>query len=127
MSFQISITPKERAAGRFVSRVRRALQKALTEAEIEHGTTQSDIARAIGVNRSVISRELRGHKDLGLSRVAEFAWALGRRPSITFEKVAPRKEGTNKPIGGDGMRPATATSSDTHNISSNPTSAMVVT
>jgi transcriptional regulator with XRE-family HTH domain len=82
MSLQITITPKERAAGRFVSRVRRAIQKALAEEFAKRGTTQSSIARAIGVNRSVISREIRGHKDLSLSRVAEIAWALGRRPAF---------------------------------------------
>ena len=80
MSFRITISPKDQAAGRFVSRVRRALQKALAEEAQKRGLTQSGLARAIGVNRSVISRELRGHKDLSLSRVAELAWALGRRP-----------------------------------------------
>jgi 1,6-anhydro-N-acetylmuramate kinase len=82
MSLQITISPKERAAGRFVERVRRAIQKALAEEHAKSGITQSDIARTIGVNRSVISREIRGHKDLSLSRVAEIAWALGRRPAF---------------------------------------------
>jgi transcriptional regulator with XRE-family HTH domain len=81
-SFQITITPSERAAGRFVSRVRRAIQKALAEETQKNGITQSDIARAIGVNRSVISREIRGHKDITLSRVGELAWALGRVPML---------------------------------------------
>lgn len=81
-SFQITITPSRRAAGQFVSRVRRAIQKALAEEAEKHGTTQSDLARAIGVNRSVISREIRGHKDLTLGRVGELAWALGRVPSF---------------------------------------------
>jgi hypothetical protein len=79
-SFQITITPKERAAGRFVSRVRRALQKALAEEANERGITQSIIARLIGVNRSVVSREIRGHKNLTLSRVAELVWAMGGIP-----------------------------------------------
>ena len=83
-SLQITITPKARAAGRFVSRVRRAIQKALAEEGKNRGITQSDIARAIGINRSVISREIRGHKDLTLSRVAELAWALGRKPSFAM-------------------------------------------
>jgi plasmid maintenance system antidote protein VapI len=87
MSLRIAITPKERAAGRFVTRVRRAIQKALAEEHVNNGTTQSDIARAIGVNRSVISREIRGHKDLTLSRVAEIAWALGRRASFDLPKT----------------------------------------
>jgi transcriptional regulator with XRE-family HTH domain len=81
-SFQITITPSERASGRFISRVRRAIQKALAEETQRRGITQSDIARAIGINRSVVSREIRGHKDLTLGRVGQLAWALGRVPSF---------------------------------------------
>jgi transcriptional regulator with XRE-family HTH domain len=69
--------------------VRRELQKALAEEAQKRGLTQSGLARAIGVNRSVISRELRGHKDLSLSRVAELAWALGRAPpSVAVDPLA---------------------------------------
>ena len=78
-SFQITISPSKRAAGRFVYRVRRALQKALAEEQEKRGLNQSAVARAIGVHRSVINRELRGRKDITLGRVAELAWALGRR------------------------------------------------
>ena len=97
MSFRISISPKDRTAGRFVSRVRRSIQKALAEEAQKNGLTQSDLARAIGVNRSVISREIRGYKDLSLSRVAELAWALGRRPVFTMEEPAVRP-GSNQPV-----------------------------
>ena len=97
MSFRISISPKDRTAGRFVSRVRRSIQKALAEEAQKRGITQSDLARAIGVNRSVISREIRGHKDLSLSRVAELAWALGRRPVFTMEEPSV-KQGSNVQI-----------------------------
>ena len=89
MSFRITISPKDQAAGSFVSRVRRGLQKALAEEAQKRGLTQSDLARAIGVNRSVISRELRGYKDLSLSRVAELAWALGRRPVFDLVETVP--------------------------------------
>lgn len=85
-SLRITISPKERAAGRFISRVRRAIQRALAEKNLQRGLTQSDIARAIGVNRSVICREIRGHKDLTLSRVAEIAWALGLKPSFALDE-----------------------------------------
>jgi transcriptional regulator with XRE-family HTH domain len=95
MSFRITISPKEQAAGRFVSRVRRGLQKALAEEAQKRGLTQSDLARAIGVNRSVISRELRGHKDLSLSRVAELAWALGRRPVFELVEAVPAQAATS--------------------------------
>ncbi len=86
-SFQIGISPSRRAAGRFVSRVRRALQRAVVEEGERNGTNQSKIADAIGVHRSVISRELNGRQDITLGRIAELAWAMGRE--IEFELVRP--------------------------------------
>lgn len=88
-SFQISITPSRRAAGRFIAKVRRSIQKALADEEAKgnDGIRQADIARAIGVNRSVIHREIRGHKDLTLGRVAELAWALGYEPDFVLRRI----------------------------------------
>jgi len=81
-SFRTTVTPSRRAAARFVQDVRRAIQEALAEEEARRGLTQSDIARAIGVHRSVINREIRGYKDMTLGRVAELAWAMGRMPAV---------------------------------------------
>jgi plasmid maintenance system antidote protein VapI len=89
-SFRISIRPSRRAAARIIAKVRRALQKALVEQSQASGLSQSDIARAIGVHRSVINRELRGQKDITLGRVGELAWALGR--TIVFELQAPASQ-----------------------------------
>jgi plasmid maintenance system antidote protein VapI len=85
-SLQITISPDKRAAARFIGKVRRAIQKAYIEEQRKRGISQSDIARALGVHRSVINRELRGFKDLTLGRVAELAWALGRQPTFTLEE-----------------------------------------
>lgn len=88
-SFQTSITPSRREAGRFINRVRRSVQKTLAEENKKRGLTQSDIARTIGVHRSVINREINGYKDITLGRVAELAFAMGRIPSLEFlEPVA---------------------------------------
>lgn len=89
-SFQISVTPSRRVAARFIAHVRREIQKALAEEGARKGLTQSDLARGIGVHRSVISRELRGYKDLTLGRVGELAHALGREP--TFSLQAPQAD-----------------------------------
>ena len=89
MSFQITISPSRRAAARFISTVRRAIQQALVEEYRERGLTQSDIARIIKVHRSVINREIRGEKDLTIGRIGELAHALKRKPS--FELLAPRQ------------------------------------
>lgn len=96
-SFQIAIKPSRRAAGRFVSRVRTALQRALIEEGARTGINQSKIADEIGVHRSVISRELNGRQDITLGRVAELASALGRE--IEFALVSPvQREGQNVPL-----------------------------
>lgn len=87
MSFQISIPPDRAEAAFFVSDVRRSLQKALVEAK-PRGITQASIARVIGVNRSVINRELKGTRDLSLGRVAQFAWAMGLVPILEFMQPA---------------------------------------
>ena len=95
-SFQITLSPSKRAAGRFVYGVRRALQKALAEEQAKRGLTQTALARAIGVHRSVINRELRGKKDITLGRVAELAWALGRKPAFSLPEVV-QLAGANTP------------------------------
>jgi len=79
-SFRISVTPSRRAAARFVTQVRRAFQRAYGEENQKNGLTQSAIARAIGVHRSVINRELVGRKDITVGRIGELAWAMGRIP-----------------------------------------------
>jgi plasmid maintenance system antidote protein VapI len=86
-SLQISITPSQRAAGRFINAVRRPLLKALAEEESKRGLKQTDLARAINVHRSVINRELQGKKDIPIGRVGQLAWALGRKP--VFDLVEP--------------------------------------
>jgi plasmid maintenance system antidote protein VapI len=88
-SFQITLSPKRRAAARFIGNVRRTLQRALAEAHRDDGVTQSEVARRLDVHRSVISRELRGQKDIGLGRVGEFAWALGLEPHFELREAKP--------------------------------------
>jgi hypothetical protein len=94
--FQISIAPKRRIAARFVTAVRRKLLQALEEEHSRRGLKQTDLARAIGIHRSVINRELRGKKDLTLGRVAELAWAMGRAPLFELPETVV-KSGSNLP------------------------------
>jgi transcriptional regulator with XRE-family HTH domain len=87
MSFQISLSPTKRAAGRFIESARRAILKALAEESRDRGLSQSDIARDIGIHRSVVNRELRGYKDMTLGRVAELATAMGREAVLELRKL----------------------------------------
>jgi len=86
-SFQITISPKRRAAARFISDVRRAIQEAFAVQQSANGLTQSEIARRLEVHRSIISRELRGNSDLTLGRVGELAWALGKKAVFELEDI----------------------------------------
>lgn len=82
-SFQISLSPSRRAAGRFVGQVRRKLQEALASSDM----SQSEIADALGVNRSVISRQFRGMADMSIGRVAELGSCLGYEPVFELRKA----------------------------------------
>ena len=97
-SFRITISPSDRVAGRFVGNVRRSLQKVLAVESKKRPLTQSDLARAIGVDRSVISREIRGHRDITLGRVAQLAWAMGRNAVIDFpQRISPAHQNAPTP------------------------------
>ena len=97
MSFQITVKPNRRAAARFVGTVRRAILKAYVEEQKASGLTQTAIARALGVHRSVINREFRGQKDMTIGRVGELAWAMGRRATFDVPKIG-LQAGANIPI-----------------------------
>jgi len=94
-SFRITLTPNKRAAGRFIALVRRALQRALAEEKQKEGLTQSEIARKIGVHRSVVNRQLRGNEDMTLGRIAELAWAMNRKAIIQLVEQA-QDRGVNR-------------------------------
>jgi transcriptional regulator with XRE-family HTH domain len=91
-SFRIAVSPSKRVAGRFIALVRRELLKAFAEEKACRGLSQADIAREIEVHRSVINRELRGLADITLGRVGELAYAMGRRPVLTLERIALSRE-----------------------------------
>lgn len=87
MSFQITITPSKRAAGRLITAVRRALQMIYVSEQKRRGLKQTDIARKMGVHRSVVNKLLHGRENLTLGKVGELAWAMGRKAVISFPEV----------------------------------------
>lgn len=86
MSYELKIDPRKRAAGRFIGKVRKALISAAVDEKKSSGLTQQQVASAIGVNKSVINRLLRGNANLTLRSVAEIAWAMGWDPDFTLKK-----------------------------------------
>ena len=90
-SFRISVSPQRRVAARFVDAVRRKLSAAYAE---RPDVTQSAIADALGVHRSVINRQLRGQKDVIFAGVAEISWCLGLEP-VFDRRMRERPHGDN--------------------------------
>jgi transcriptional regulator with XRE-family HTH domain len=92
-SFQIAVDPHRRAAAKLVRQVRTKLQALALESKAERGISQSEVARRIGVHRSVIHRELKGTSPISLGRVAEIAWAYGKE--AVFDLQEPKKTSDN--------------------------------
>ncbi len=76
-SYVFDIGEKARTVSRFIGHVRSELQKAFIAERAIRKLTQQQIANELGVNRSVINRQLMGTDNITLRRVAEFAWVLG--------------------------------------------------
>ncbi len=88
MSYELKIDPKKRAASRFIGKVRKALVTAVADEKEENGINQQKLAIALGVNRSVINRMLKGESNLTLRSIGELAWALGWEPNFTMKRLA---------------------------------------
>jgi plasmid maintenance system antidote protein VapI len=86
MSYELKIDPKKRAGSRFIGKVRKALISAAVDEKTASGINQQQLATALGVNRSVITRMLKGEGNLTLRSVGEIAWALGWEPNFTLQR-----------------------------------------
>lgn len=53
----------------------------------EQGWTQEDLARHLGRTQGIISRQLRGHENLSLGKLAELAYALGKRFEVEISDL----------------------------------------
>ena len=93
-SFSLNMSAKDRATGRFKSRVNRALMTAAITAKREKGLTQSQIADRMGVDKPTLSRIINGRGNLTLKTIGEVCWALGLRADITFSEI--QHEGSDR-------------------------------
>lgn len=100
MSFRAKVPWHKIAGATLVTEVRDMLVKALLEeARGPNKIRQADVARTLGVDRSVVHRQLVGTGDLGLSRIGEIAAILGRDAKFVLsEKKANQHENT-LPVG----------------------------
>lgn len=86
MSYRLKISPKDRATGRFKSRVNRRLLNAILSAKQKHGLTQSQIAELMEVDKSTVSKILNGKGNLTLKTIGDISWAVGLIPNIEFKE-----------------------------------------
>ena len=80
-SYRVKIDPKSRKAALFISK----LQEKIQEAFVATGMTQQEVAKILGVDRSVVNRRLTRSANLTLRSIAEFAYAFDK--DIHFEFV----------------------------------------
>lgn len=93
-SLRTSVSPNRRAAARLVGNTRRRLQKAL--AERKH-VKRTQIADALGVHRSVITKQFNGTRDMSLGRAAELAWALGYEAEFVLHDLTEAQNANQAP------------------------------
>ncbi len=94
MSFRLKISAKDQATGRFKSRVNRALIKAVLQAKENRNLTRTQIADKMGVDKSTVSRIMKGQGNLTLKTIGDICWALSLRPDMAFSEI--QQEGTNR-------------------------------
>lgn len=85
-SFLFDIGEKDRTVGRFIGHVRSELQRAFAHEKKNRKLTQQAVATSLGVNRSVINRQLTGYENMTIKSVVELAWAIGWTPTFSLEK-----------------------------------------
>lgn len=95
-SFHFDIGSRARHAGRFIGRVRGELLKALSQRKSESHLPQQVLAERLGIERSLINRQLSGEANLTLRSLADLAWAMDME--ISFALKAPETNaGQNHP------------------------------
>jgi hypothetical protein len=96
-SFHFDIGSRARHAGRFIGRVRGELLRALSLRKSEGELPQQVLAEKLGIQRSLINRQLAGEAHLTLRSLADLAWAMDME--ISFELKKPTaKAGQNQPM-----------------------------
>jgi hypothetical protein len=96
-SFHFDIGSRARHAGRFIGRVRGELLRALAEQKAKAALPQQVMAQKLGIERSLLNRQLSGETNLSLRSLADLAWAMDME--ISFElKVPTSMARQNQPV-----------------------------
>ena len=85
MSFQLGLDKFEKAFGHFMREVSVSISETFKQEAEARGLTQTDIARELGIDASVVSRRLAGGGNLTLRSVCDLFTAMDRSPLSNFE------------------------------------------
>lgn len=86
-SFEYTIDEKSRVGARFLSRVKEEIQRAFSIEKRERKLTQQSVAQKLGVNRSVVNRQLMGYENMTTRSIAEMLWAIGWEPHFEVRPI----------------------------------------
>jgi len=92
--FGNDISPKDRAAARLLGQAHREIVAAFMRRKKECGLKQQEIAARTGLDKSAVSRMLRGGGNPTLRTLAEISWAMGMEPELVLTPVE-KKPGAN--------------------------------
>lgn len=87
MSYKRIFSRKDRIASRFLAQVHAEIANAAISAKTENGLTQKKVAEELGVDKSVISRILKGLGNPTIRTIGELTAVLGYRPELVLHKV----------------------------------------
>nr|WP_158516813.1 helix-turn-helix transcriptional regulator [Scytonema hofmannii] len=87
MSYKRIFSRKDRIASRFLAQVHAEIANAAVSAKAENGLTQKKVAEELGVDKSVVSRILKGLGNPTIRTIGELTAVLGYRPELVLHKV----------------------------------------
>lgn len=111
--------PRRRDRARFLGDIFAALNRAFQEEAEQSGLTKAEIAKRLGVHRSVITRRLSGQGNMTFETLHDMAWAMGRRVTIALPPRQASHSSNSRPnIIGNG--PSASRSNQTFSSSAEP-------
>ena len=111
--------PRRRDRARFLGDSFAARNRAFQEEAEQSGLTKAEIAKRLGVHRSVITRRLSGQGNMTFETLHDMAWVMGRRVTIHLPRRDDIGLGNSRPS--DGSKDlTTSTGSPTFSSSKEP-------
>lgn len=93
--FQIESNKFELTYARFLRRIRNSIQETFLQEKKNHALTQEKMAKKLGVDRSTVSKRLKGQGNITLKTFSDLFVAMDREPLENFRATDISQEATN--------------------------------